>query len=280
MTIVHSALRKWHSQEKKTNSAVSRRFMNVTGVQSMSMLARVHVVEGEGSSSNPAPLLRLELKNARPNSDRNVTLEMGDVTTNTPAIPRSRIATEPERQKWGAGDGVAVAVVDSVTAAQLNHIGFWSPVLRAGEATGLTLTLSAEMHGICNVGPLDYYIGQEVQTQETDTYSRPLAYLVTPVNPEHQQLSLPLIPSALINPMVPQPPPPLQPPPLSGVPGVPAVPAVKAVADAARHDAPQQLQRQLTLAYLERVRAASLVGCAALALDAQVDRQAASQLAS
>lgn len=55
------------------------------------------------------------------------------------------------------------------------------------------------------------------------------------------------------------------PPPPSGVPGV------KAAADVARHDAPEQLQRQLALAYLERVRAASLVGRAALALDAQAD---------
>ena len=79
----------------------------------------------------------------------------------------------------------------------------------------------------------------------------------------------------------PPPPPPLPPPlppsPLSGVPSVPAVPAVKVVADAARHDAPQQLQRQLALAYLERVRAASLVGRAALALDAQAVRQSAGQ---
>ena len=77
------------------------------------------MVDGEVSSSNAAPLLRLELKNARPNPDRNEALQMGDVATNTSAISRSRRATEEERLAWQIGNGVAVAVVDDVTTAQL-----------------------------------------------------------------------------------------------------------------------------------------------------------------
>ena len=70
---------------------------------------------------------------------------------------------------------------------------------------------------VYNVGPLNYYIGQKVLSAQADAYSqRPPAYLVTPVDPEHQLLSPPLIPSAQINAvdhLAPQPPPPHQPPP-------------------------------------------------------------------
>ena len=129
MTIVYAALRKWHGQDKKTNSAISRRFLNVTGVQSVSMIARVHVINGKGFSSNAAPLLRLKLKNTRPNPDRNEALHMENVKTNTPAISSSRRATEEERRSWQIEDGVAVSVVDDVTVSQLKVVGFREPEL-------------------------------------------------------------------------------------------------------------------------------------------------------
>ena len=97
MVIANVVLHRWHFQERKVNAAVHRRFLNVTGTGG-ALQAKVHF----RGDARVAPQLFLELRNCRPNADRQgASLRIPGLNVSALAVASSRVASSAERTDLG-----------------------------------------------------------------------------------------------------------------------------------------------------------------------------------
>ena len=159
MVIANVVLHRWHFQERKVNAAVHRRFLNVTGTGG-ALQAKVHF----RGDARVAPQLFLELRNCRPNADRQgASLRIPGLNVSALAVASSRVASSAERTELGLPAEQDAVIVDTISPSQLQAVGFAEPPLADGPATGRTVSIDEVVHGIGNVGALDFFVGQLVR---------------------------------------------------------------------------------------------------------------------